>query len=370
MNRKPIILILTSRDEKGGASKNIADGIKKIGSHNAVVVSDDKYGTVKRASTLDRILDSGAEYKYMFEKKDKGVIRDKFKFKSLSKRVNRINNLVKRFHPEFILCVTAYAHHCAIEAKRRAKFSTQIIYMLSSFTLGRRVPDDETSVLIVENADVKADLVREGVRSKDVMTMGLPFEAEKKSKEEIASLKQEFGLFKSKTVLLNMDSGMKNDKQNRARLQELFELMLDQGNIINLAVVCKDQKFRQMLSAMAVRVQNMKVVFVPSEEKIDEYISVCDIAVTRYDVSVLYKCFKLGIPAIVVENGEREKGEVEYLVAHGLCLPAKENIEVVGQVYKLLQTDTANEIAENGAKWVELSSVDNICNFLVSYIGV
>ena len=67
--------------------------------------------------------------------------------------------------------------------------------------------------------------------------------------------------------------------------------MLDQGNIINLDVVCKDQKFRQALSAMAVRVQNMKIVFVPSEDKIDEYISVCDIAVTRYDVSVLYKCF-------------------------------------------------------------------------------
>ena len=208
------------------------------------------------------------------------------------------------------------------------------------------------------------------MRSKDIMTMGFPYEIEKKSPEEVASLKQEFGLLKSKTVLLNMDGGLSSDKQNKNRLQELFELMLDQGNIINLAVVCKDQKFRQMLSALAVKVQNMKVVFVPSEDKIDEYISVCDIAITRYDVSVLYKCFKLGIPSIVVENGEREKGEVDYLVSRGLCLPAKENIEVVGQMYKLLQTDTANAIVESGAKWVEMSSVENICNFLVSYIGI
>ena len=114
----------------------------------------------------------------------------------------------------------------------------------------------------------------------------------------------------------------------------------------------------------------MKVVFVPNEDRIDEYISVCDVAVTRYDASVIYKCFKLGIPSIVMGNSEREKTEIEYLVSRGLCLPAKENIEVVGQMYKLLQTDTANEIADNGQKWVEFSSVDNICNFLVSYIGL
>ena len=114
----------------------------------------------------------------------------------------------------------------------------------------------------------------------------------------------------------------------------------------------------------------MKVVFVPSEDRIDEYISVCDVAVTKYDVSVIYKCFKLGIPSIVMENGERERTEVEYLVSRGLCLPARENIEVVGQTYKLLQTDAADSIVKNGTEWVDMKSLDNICNFLVSYIGM
>ena len=265
MQRKPIILILTSRDEVGGASKTIADGIKKIGTHNAVIFSDDKYGSVKRTSAFDRLLDTGSEYQYLRESKDKGVLKGRFKMRSFSKRVNRINNLMKRFHPEFVLCVTPYAHHCAVEAKKKARFSQEIIYLLTAFTLGKRIVDDETSVLIVENADIKAELVQEGIRSKDVMTMGLPYDIAKKSQEEVKSLKEEFGLLKSKTVLLNMDGGMKRDKQNKDRLRELFELMLDQGNIINLVVVCKDQRLRQTFSALAVKVQNMKVVFVPNE---------------------------------------------------------------------------------------------------------
>ena len=60
---------------------------------------------------------------------------------------------------------------------------------------------------------------------------------------------------------------------------------------------------------------------------------------------------------------------MEYLVSRGLCLPAKENIDVVGQAYKLLQTDASDSIIENGKEWVDMKSLDNICNFLVAYIG-
>ena len=45
MYRKRIILILTSRDESDDISQKIAEAIRKIGTHNAVVMSDDKYGS-------------------------------------------------------------------------------------------------------------------------------------------------------------------------------------------------------------------------------------------------------------------------------------------------------------------------------------
>ena len=59
MYRKRIILILTSRDEPNGLSQNLAEAIRKIGTHNVVVVSDDKYGSAKKLSALDRIMDRG-----------------------------------------------------------------------------------------------------------------------------------------------------------------------------------------------------------------------------------------------------------------------------------------------------------------------
>lgn len=362
MYRKRIILILTSRDESDEISQKIAEAIRKIGTHNVVVVSDDKYGSATKLSALDRLMDSGSEYQYLLEKKDKGVIRDMFKLKSLSKRVNRINNLIKRFHPEYILCVTPYAHHCAVEAKRRARFNTQIIYMLQSFTLPKRVHDDATNVFIVENADVKADLVRQGIKSKNVMVMGLPYEAVPKTGEEIALKKQEAGLPKVKTVYVNV--------QEKKQLENIFSLLLDQGEIANLAVYVKDERMLQTLSAMAVKAPETKVLFLQNGEQADDCLPVCDVAITQYDPATLYKCFKLGVPSIVAKSGEHEQADISYLASHELCLVAYRDLDIVGLLYRLLQSDVGEKIAFNGKKWVEMSSLENIANFLTAYIAV
>ncbi len=362
MQRKPIILILTSRDELDCVSKKLEEQISKIGTHNVVVVSDDKYGTVKKMSAFDRFVDSGGEYQYLKESKDKGVIRDKFKFRSLSKRVNRINNLLKRFNPEYILCVTPYAHHCALEAKRRARFSTQILYICQTFTTQKGF-DDDTAVFIVENADLKASLVRNGVRSKSIMTMGLPFEIARLTADEICATKQDMGLSKNKTVFLRVDSKWK--------LREIFSIMLDQGGVFNLVVYCPDQKEKQLLGSMSLRVQNMHVAFVCAQEKIDEYLSICDMAITDYDPSIIYKCFKLGIVPIVIEGGSQQaQNDVEYLVGHDLVLRAKDELDVVGLIYQIMQTNQEDAIVANAKKWVEFNSLENIANFLVTYIAV
>ena len=57
-------------------------------------------------------------------------------------------------------------------------------------------------------------------------------------------------------------------------------------------------------------------------------------------------------------------------MSHGLCARAKEDIDVIGLEYKLLQTEYAKEIGENGVKWTEFNTLENIANFLVSYIAV
>lgn len=362
MQKKRTILLLTSKDEEDNESQKLANAITNIGTRNVVVMSDDRYGSATKMSALDRLMDSGAEYQYLLARKDKSVLKNKFRLKPLSKRVNRINNLIKRFHPEFVLCNTPYAHHCAVEAKRRAKFKVQIVYLMHSFTLSKRIHDEETSVYIVENADIKRDLVRNGMRSKDILVMGLPIDVKVKNDLEKRFAKQELGLPKAKTVFVNLQDG--------ARLREAVNLLIDQGNIINLVVYCPDQKIRRSLGALAQKMPNMTVIFLQSQERIDEYLSVSEVAITQYDIATVYKCMRLGVVPIIWSTDEHEQSDVNYLVGNELCLRARTQTEIIALTYKAIQSSTGEKIAQNGKKKAEVSSLENIANFLATYIAV
>ncbi len=362
MQRKRTILILTSKDELGNESKCLANAIKKIGTRNVVVMSDDKYGSAVKMSALDRLMDRRGEYQYLLERKDKGVIRDKFRFTGFSKRVNRINNMVKRFKPEYILCNTPYSHHCVVDAKRKARFKTQIVYLMHSFTAPTRVQDDLTNVFIVENSDVKVDLVRKGVRSKDVMVMGLPYDIKKKDEVHFLFAKQELGLPKAKTVFVNI--------KDKHALERVYSLLVEQGKIINLVVYLEDAKLRQQLSQKLQKHNETTVLFISTKDRVDEYLSVCDVLLTSYDISLVYKAMKLAIVPIILSHNEHEMRDINYLVNKELCFKAKDEIDTVALVYKAFQSEAGERVSANGPKWVEMSSIDNIASFLVSYIAL
>lgn len=339
MQKKPIILILTSHDDTVGAADNIASAVRAVGTHNVVVISDDKYGADSAPSGKRSLVLPGKQAK---------------------SRAAKICNAVKRYRPEFVLTVTPYAYSSTVDAKKRTGFDADIFYFMPYFTVDKAY--DDTGVFIVENADMKAQLVAYGVPSKHVMTMGLPFDIAKKTPLEIAAAKQELGLPRSATVFLN--AGQKDGAS------ELFSLLLDQGDVINVVVYCSDQKIVAQLRAKADLVRATNVVILQNAEQFDAYLSASDAVVTCFDRSVIYKCFKLGKPVITFGRGEQVEKELDYLVERGLILRSRDNIDVVALVYRLMQTGVAASYVTAAEKWVELCSLENVANYLASYMKV
>jgi UDP-N-acetylglucosamine:LPS N-acetylglucosamine transferase len=194
------------------------------------------------------------------------------------------------------------------------------------------------------------------------MTLGLPYMAQKPSAQDAAALKQEYGLPRSKTVFVNV--------RGKKKLEETLSLLLDQGDIINLVVYAEDADDVAALRAKAAAAQGTTVVFVTKRELYDDYLKISDIVVTRFDVPTIYKCMQLGVPAVTLAEGETEsvKAEISYLVENGLVLRAKENIEVVALLYKLMQPDAGAAVRQAGEKWTENASLDNLAEFFSSYI--
>lgn len=337
MQRKPIILILTSQNDDGVA-ENIAGLIRNIGSHNVVILTDEKYGKEPKSAVAGKIAVTG---------------------KFAIARATRITNAVKRFRPEIVVAITPYAYSSAIEAKKKSNFSAQIVYLMPYFALDKMYSD--TGVFIVENAEIKSQLVANGVQSKKIMTMGLPFDIVKKTHPEVLALKQELGIPRNTTtVLLNATA--------KDGVEELFSLLLDQGNIINIVVYSPDLKTVSSLRQKADGVKATNTVILQNAEQLDDFLSACDVVITRFDRQTLYKSFKLSKPVITFGKGEQIEKELDFLVERGLVLRARENIEIVGLLYKLMQTNIASAYVTAADKWVEFVNIANIANYLVSFM--
>lgn len=370
MERRPVILILTSSGEYGNVSSVVTEAVRGEGSHNVVVLDEGKYDSRTGISALDRLMQVNDEYKLVADKRM--TAGEAFRYdrassggghKKLSRRNRRIANAVKRYRPEFILALTPYACAVAAEARRKTGFFTDIVYVMNGFVVHGEGAVHDADCYIVENSEMKESLTQRGVPSRKVMVMGLPFDAVELTPIEREARKQELGLPKTPTVFLN--ARKKEDSE------ELLGLLTDQGSILN--TVCYTRDVRDVASLRAVADADGGcggVIVLTKEDLFEEYLSVSDIVVTSYDPSVLYKCFKTGKSVIVAERtGSKHDADLDYLTAQGLILRASHNIDTVALIYKLMQTDTAAQFAEKGEQRTEMFSLSNLAGYLTGYIS-
>lgn len=368
MERKPVLLILTSTDEYGGASAVLSSAVSAAGTHNVVVLDERKYDGRIKGGLLDRLMFWNDEYKLFAAKKTtaKQVIESRRAERGggkLSGRNRRIANAVKRYRPECVVTLTPYAQAAAADAKRKSGFAAPLIYFMSGFTAKESDASDGADVYVVENGDMKTALTRAGVPSSRIMTMGLPYDAAGLTPLEIESAKQELGLPKTPTVFVNA--------RGRKTAVELAKLLTDQGGIINSVFYTEEAKTASALRAesdAAAGESNLVVLTKP--ELFDEYMGVSDIVVTRYDPSVVYRAFKTGKPVIVLPERKSAAADIAYLTAENLIIRTADNIDVVASVYKLMQTDTAAELTENGIRRTEMYSLDNAVGYLTGFMGM
>ena len=355
--RKPIILIVTSHDELGHVAETLANAIKVNGTHNVVIISDDKYAGYGKKRTgfnlNDKIFSVYERYLENKENKDKQSGKNKVKG-----RIRRIRNAVLRFNPSCIVTITPKAHFIVCETKKQVKFACPIIDIVNSFTLKKNYVNDETSAYIVDNQEEKQALVQLGVTPKNVLVMGLPYVAEQRTPLEVESLKQDLGLPKLTTVLAYF-RGMKMDT-------EIFNLLIDQGRICNIVAFIPSAQTPELRKIIDIKkATNLQIV--TSQEEIDKYLSVSDIVVTNLDYALIYKSFQQGKPVICYDPKEEE--ELSFLLSKGLIMRANEPIDVVDCLYSMLQTNKKDSLINAGYKWVELADVNNIANYIAAYIN-
>lgn len=361
MERKPVILILTSTDEYGDVSERIADAVRSLGTHNAVVVNQTRYDGYVRNSAFYRWLRKYLSKYHVKAEKIKtrlsGLSRRSDKVRGRSRR---IANAVKRYNPEFVLTVTPYALAALADARAKIGTDCKTVHVINAFTYDKHdFPADVAEGYIVENSDVKDALVEAGADARHTMVMGLPYRVRTLTADERAVQREAKSLPQSPTVFLNA-----TEAENA---EELLALLIDQGKLINTVCYADTTKLMAKLRRRAdVASERNSVAIISRREQIDEFLSVSDVVITHYDPSVIYKSMQLGKPVIAFSDFERGKRDLEYLRERGLIKCADKSIDTVGLLYDFLQADTAAQYAERELARTQMYSVENLANYLTA----
>lgn len=366
MQRKPVILIVTSADEYGCISQVVAEAVRKEGTHNVVVLDESRYASRFANTRIGGFLIRAAQPVFRLAGKARAAVALRLKktpseSKRVSGRNRRLFNAVKRYAPEFALTVTPYALAVMSEARRKTGFETQIVHLADAFSPALEDFDvSSADAYIVENSDLKDELVSKGVPARHVMVMGLPFGTEKVSDEECAAAKKKMGLPETPTVFVNATA--------KDGACEIMSLLLDQGKIVNEVFYAEDTSLMSSLRSRSDSATGRgNVAIVSRKEQFEEFLRVSDFVITRYDPSVIYKCFRLGKPVIAFAADKKGEEDLAYLEEQKSVMFARKHIDIVTCVYELLHKTVSEQYAAKGKAATEMYSAENLASYLTSF---
>lgn len=275
----------------------------------------------------------------------------------------RIYNAVIRYCPEVILVTSPDTLHTVIEAKRKTKFRYPVVALLNSFTFDRSFFSFHADGYIAENNDLKNQITSLGFPSDKVYVIGLPITETVPDNSFVIDKKTKLGLNASDTVYL---SGKTFD------VKKVFDLLLDQGDVINIIVNCGTDGalHTDILKAIDQRgAKNVKVYYQSDAvEENEDTLTAADCVMTTFDTKLVYRAFLLHIPVIVFSPiTAEETADFQYLSEKKLAYFAADYNDTIVGMYKILQTNLKNQLVTAAAIRTHENGLGDICKLLASF---
>ncbi len=260
--------------------------------------------------------------------KNRAKVNGKYKKQSQGS-FRRINNVVNRFNAKAILCMNTNTLFLTLKAKEKFGFKAEVVGCLDSFTFDKKTTPLGADKYIVENNELKDELVRNNVAKEKIIIKRFPIEKEVFIEETERELRSLFDIDLKPTVLLNGGSIGDN------KIVEIFKLLLEVEDRFNIIVYCGENEPLYQRFVRAKESGNLKnVKLFTTVNNIEKLYKAVDCIVSIYDVSAIYKAKVLNKPIIVfAPKREVEEQDFKYLNKVGDAIYAKDSSDVVAKIF-------------------------------------
>lgn len=295
------------------------------------------------------------------EHKDGSLIREE----SSLFPVKKIKNIYDRFEPKVIVSVQSLPHGLAVAAKKKHKFNSKIVAVISDYALDKLYVRYGCDGYVVDNHEMKRDFKAFNFEDEKIKVYGLSAFNKFLVKNDKEKMRKHFELPDRKTVILTGGSF------GSGKTKDIFEHLIKNFKDINVVVIAgRNEKLKRKLEKIkeANKAENGYVMGFTTE--FDKLLDAADVMICKPGAMSVNEAFLKGVPVIsVYPMPSVEAANVEYFKEKNLTLCA-DNPKDVGEKLSILFGDEAKyqEYVTAITGHAKKNATKNIADYIYSLI--
>lgn len=277
-------------------------------------------------------------------------------------KLYRVDNVIARFDPSVILCLTPKSHKRVLIARARMKKNFPVFALMTDYCLNRNFLQANTDGYLVQNGILAQAMLNKGIEENKIHVVGTPVETAKLRMCDVDPIKHTFGLDNGLPVVTLIGGRYGSDI-----LKKCFAVLCEYCDKLNLLVltdgsvgmnsyitnICKGKKIES------------NVVLVDRVEDIANVYSVTDILVTAPTAAVTAEAVCRRLPFVLLKDMNAiEKGNLDYLTTHGYGLRGCTPDEIVSSVLNLLNDNEYYAARKEKLAQSDLLATQRVVDFL------
>ncbi|MDD4003368.1 MAG: glycosyltransferase [Clostridia bacterium] len=279
--------------------------------------------------------------------------------------VKKLKNIYDRFEPKVIVSVQSMPHGLAVAAKKRHKFNSKIVAVISDYALDKLYVRYGCDGYVVDNHEMKKDFKAFNFEDEKIKVYGLSAFNKFLVKNDKEKMRKHFNLPDRKTVIITGGSF------GSGKTKDIFEHLIQNFKDINVVVIAgRNEKLKRKLEKIKEKNKAENGFVMGFTTEFDKLLDAADVMICKPGAMSVNESFLKGVPVIsVYPMPSVEAANVKYFKEKNLTMCA-DNPKDVAEKLSILLNDEAKyeEYVTAITNHAKKNATKNIADYIYSLI--
>ncbi|MBU0597347.1 glycosyltransferase [Patescibacteria group bacterium] len=292
-------------------------------------------------------------YGYLYNKANTNKSANRLN--KLTKQLKRINSVrlysfIDDYKPDIILCTHFLATDVILGASQKRKIDSPVNTLITDYDLHNLWVVPNTNHYFVATKKIEWKMMRQDVQKNKITISGIPIDPIFYKEKSIDKLREDYKIKPNKKVVLVMSGG-----QGMGKAGKIVKMLTTSSQPLSIiAIAGKNKHLEKRLKKIKVP-SHIDLYSIGWTDKVDDYMRLADIIITKSGGVTTTECITLGKPMIIIDPipGQEEQN-ADYILSNNLGFIARNTDDLLYyveqdsyQTTKITPKNSAKIILEN-----------------------